>query len=596
MAEYVAPMRDLSFVLFDVLDYSRILALPGLEEATPDLIEAVLGEAGRLATEVLSPLNRSGDTQHSQLKEGVVETPDGWKEAYRLFIDGGWNSLAVDTQYGGQGLPWLVSTAVQELWAGANMSFGLCPLLTQGAVEALIRHGSKELQASYLENMISGEWTGTMNLTESQAGSDLAAIKTMAEPEGDHYRLHGQKIFITYGDHDLTDNIIHMVLAKTPGAPQGVKGISLFLVPRNLLDEQGKPGEKNDVTAVSLEHKMGIHASPTAVLAYGDNEGALGYLVGEINEGLKYMFVMMNLARNAVGVQALGVAERSWQQALAFAAERVQGQALEGSESGVAIIQHPDVQRMLLSMKSRVEAMRVLDYYAALQLDCSLHEADPGKRQESQALFDFLTPIVKGWSTETAIKVVSTGMQVHGGMGFIEETGAAQLHRDVRITTIYEGTTGIQAADLMGRKLLRDGGKTAQNLLAQMRQEQQETATIDAELAASLGQSLDVLEQSTRSLLGKAAAGKLRNAFAVSVPYLMLWGVVCGGWLLTRSARVAAVKLQQPDADHKYLQGKITSVRFFADHHLTQASGLAATVESGDTTLTDLDLDTLATA
>ncbi|HED14496.1 MAG TPA: acyl-CoA dehydrogenase [Gammaproteobacteria bacterium] len=596
MAEYVAPMRDLSFVLFDLLDYSHVLALPGLEEATPDLIEAVLGEAGRLATEVLSPLNRTGDVSHSQLQNGEVVTPEGWKEAYRLFVDGGWNSLAVDTEYGGQGLPWLVSTAVQELWAGANMSFGLCPLLTQGAVEALIRHGSKDLQARYLENMISGEWTGTMNLTESQAGSDLAAIKTMAVPEGDHYRLHGQKIFITYGDHDLTENIIHMVLAKTPGAPSGVKGISLFLVPRNLLDEQGKPGQENDVTTVSLEHKMGIHASPTAVLSYGDGDGAVGYLVGEIHEGLKYMFVMMNLARNAVGVQALGVAERSWQQALAYASERVQGQALEGGKSGVPIIEHPDVQRMLLSMKSQVEAMRALDYYTALQLDCALREADPDQRQASQALYDFLTPVVKGWSTETAAQVVSTGLQVHGGMGYIEETGAAQLHRDVRITTIYEGTTGIQAADLMGRKLLRDRGQTAQMLITQMRQEQEASRASDPHLATTLGQAIDALEQATQSLLGKAAAGKLRNVFAVSVPYLMLWGVVGGGWLLIRSARIAAVKLQQPQADRNYLQGKITSARFFADHQLTLTMGLATTVESGDATLAALDIDTLATA
>jgi len=596
MAEYVAPMRDVSFVLFDLLDYSQVLALPGLEEATPDLVEAVLGEAGRLATEVLSPLNRTGDSEHSQWQDGAVVTPEGWKEAYRLFVDGGWNSLAVDAEYGGQGLPWLVSTAVQELWAGANMSFGLCPLLTQGAVEALIRHGSKDLQAGYLEHMISGEWTGTMNLTESQAGSDLAAIKTLAVPEGDHYRLHGQKIFITYGDHDLTENIIHMVLAKTPDAPQGVKGISLFLVPRNLLDEQGKPGQKNDVTTVSLEHKLGIHASPTAILSYGDDAGALGYLVGEINQGLKYMFVMMNLARNAVGVQALGVAERSWQQALAYAADRRQGQALEGGEFSVPIIQHPDVQRMLLSMKSGVEAMRALDYYTALQLDCSLRETDPEQRQASQALYDFLTPVVKGWSTETATQVVSTGIQVHGGMGYIEETGAAQLYRDVRITTIYEGTTGIQAADLLGRKLLRDQGKTALALITQMRQEQAASRHTDPDLAAALAQAIDALEQATQSLLGKAAAGKLRNVFAVSVPYLMLWGVVSGGWLLTRSARIAAAKLQQPDADSHYLQGKISSARFFADHQLSQAMGLAVTVESGDTTLVALDIDTLATA
>jgi len=595
MAEYEAPMRDLSFVLFDVLEYSRILELPGLEEATPDLIEAVLGEAGRLATEVLSPLNRTGDTAQCRLHNGEVATPEGWKEAYRLFVDGGWNSLAVATEYGGQGLSVLVATAVQELWAGANMAFGLCPLLTQGAVEALIRHGSKALQARYLEKMISGEWTGTMNLTEPQAGSDLAAIKSMAVPEGDHYRLRGQKIFITYGDHDLTENIVHMVLAKTPDAPSGVKGISLFLVPRNLLDEQGQPSQKNDVTTVSLEHKMGIHASPTTVLSYGDDEGAVGYLVGELNEGLKYMFVMMNLARNAVGVQALGVAERSWQQALSYATDRVQGQALEGGDSGVPIIEHPDVQRMLLSMKARVEAMRVLDYYAALQLDCALRATDRDQQHASQALYDFLTPVVKGWSTETAVEVVSTGMQVQGGMGYIEETGAAQLYRDVRITTIYEGTTGIQAADFMGRKLLRDGGQTAQELIAQMRQEQALATVADTDLASALGAAVEVLEKATQSLLGKAGSGKLRNVFAVSVPYLMLWGVVCGGWLLTRSARIAREKRQQPGADHHFLQGKITSARFYAGHLLPQSQALAATVATGDETLVSLDIASLRT-
>ncbi|MBI3936883.1 MAG: acyl-CoA dehydrogenase, partial [Betaproteobacteria bacterium] len=446
MSTYTAPLADMRFVIKELVGLDRIAALPGCEEASAEVVDAVLEEAGKFASEVLAPLNPIGDREGARLENGRVFAPPGFKEAYRKFIEGGWNGLSGRPEHGGQGLPHLVATPVAEMWNSANLAFCLCPMLTSGVLEALRLHGSAEQQSRYLPKLTSGEWCGTMNLTEPQAGSDLSAVRTRAIPEGDHYRIHGTKIFITWGEHDLAENIAHLVLARTPGAPEGVKGISLFIAPKFLVNPDGSPGERNDIRCVSIERKLGIHASPTCVLAYGDGKGAIGHLVGEENHGLEYMFTMMNHARLAVGVEGVAIAERAHQQALAYAKTRVQGWEV-GQRSGdrVTIIHHPDVRRMLLSMKAQTEAMRALAYAAAAALDQAKHQPDPAERRRQQALVDLLTPLVKGWCTEQAVEIASTGIQVHGGVGFVEETGAAQLLRDARITTIYEGTTGIQA-------------------------------------------------------------------------------------------------------------------------------------------------------
>jgi acyl-CoA dehydrogenase len=519
----------MEFVLNELCDLGDVLSLPGSQDASPDLVAAVLEEAARVAGEVLAPLNRQGDIQGARFDDGKVVTADGWKEAYRAFVDGGWPSINFAEEYGGQNLCYLAATPAQEMWAAANMAFALCPMLTQGAVEALIRHGSDQLKRLYLNKMVAGEWTGTMNLTEPQAGSDLSAVRTRAEPEGEHYRLYGQKIFITYGDHDLTENIVHMVLARTPDAPEGVKGISLFLVPKFMVNSDGSIGERNDVHTVSIEHKLGIHGSPTCVLAYGDNDGAVGYLIGDENQGLVYMFVMMNLARHAVGVEGLAIADRTYQQALAYARERVQGRPV-GVNSGdrISIIHHPDVRRMLMTMKCKVEAMRALAYSWAAAFDKSLRHADQAERENQRRVMELLTPIVKGWCTETGNEVAYLGVQVHGGMGFIEEAGAAQHFRDARITTIYEGTTGIQAADLVGRKIMRDGGATARSLLATMREIEHAVVSVP-EFEKTYGPALDDVEQATAWLLESAIQNPQLPA-AASGCYLELWGIVCR-WL-----------------------------------------------------------------
>ena len=447
---YSAPTKQMQFLLDHVVGMADVAALPGFEDATPDIVSAILEEAGKFASDVLAPINWDGDQQGAAWSEDGVTTPDGWKDAYQQFTDSGWNSLAFGAEFGGQGMPGLLSAAVQEMWHSSNMAFGLCPLLTQGAVHAIESHGSDDLKQLYLEKMISGEWTGTMNLTEPQAGSDLAAVRATAEPQGDHFLVKGQKIFITYGDHDMTDNIIHLVLARTPDAPAGVKGISLFLVPKFLLNDDGTPGARNDARCVSIEHKLGIHASPTCVMSFGDNDSAVGYLVGEENRGLMYMFTMMNQARLAVGIEGYAVAEMAYQQALAFSRDRKQGPVLLGKDSGEeGIVNHPDVRRMLMTMRSQVEAARVMAYDCAASFDFSDHHADDETRARFQRRGELLTPIVKGWSTEVGVEMCSLGVQIHGGMGFIEETGVAQHLRDCRITPIYEGTTGIQANDLL---------------------------------------------------------------------------------------------------------------------------------------------------
>jgi alkylation response protein AidB-like acyl-CoA dehydrogenase len=588
MSAYHAPLKEIRFVLHELAGLEQVATLPGFEDATPDTVAAILEEASKFATEVLDPLNAAGDREGAQWQEGGgVKTPAGFKQAYLRFADNGWNGLTKNPEHGGQGLPQLVATAVEEMWHGANMAFALCPLLTQGAIEALELCGSDALKAKFLDKMVSGVWTGTMNLTESQAGSDLAAVRTRAVPQPDgSFKLYGQKIFITYGEQDYTDNIIHLVLARTPTAPEGVKGISLFVVPKFLVNDDGSLGARNDVHCVSIEHKLGIHASPTAVLAYGDHGGAVGYLVGDENRGLEYMFIMMNLARFSVGIEGIGIAERAYQRARAYARDRVQGRApgLDKSTPTATILQHPDVRRMLLTMKAQTEAMRAVAYVTGAAIDNARRHPDASARKQHQAFVDLMIPIVKGWSTELAQEVTYLGVQVHGGMGFIEETGAAQDYRDARITTIYEGTTAIQANDLIGRKTARDGGAVARAVIGEIGKVAAELAVSDnadlkvigSELAAAtaaLGNAVDWVVQ--------AVAGAPRAAHAASVPYLRLWGVVAGGWQLARGARAAEKRLAEGSGDADFLRGKIATARFYADCLLPQASALSQAITRG---------------
>ena len=564
---YQAPLRDMQFVLEEVVGLERIASLPGYEEATPDLAAAVLEEANKLASEVLAPLNSTGDTQPSRWTEDGVLTPPGWKEAYRQFAEGGWISLGADPDHGGQGLPMLLSSAVQEMWHSSNMSFGLCPLLTQGAIDALHLHGSEQLKTSYLDKMISGEWTGTMNLTEPQAGTDLAAVRTRAEREGDHYRISGQKIFITYGDHDLTDNIVHMVLARTPDAPPGVKGISLFVVPKFLINDDGSLGERNDVRCVSIEHKLGIHGSPTAVMSFGDNGGSVGYLVGEENRGLMYMFVMMNLARHAVGVEGYAIAERAYQQAVGYARERVQGPTLCRGESR-GIINHPDIRRILMTMRSVIAAARALAYEHAATFDRATKAGDADEAKKHMQRAELLTPLVKGWSSEMGVELCSLGLQVHGGMGFIEETGAAQHYRDARITTIYEGTTAIQANDLIGRKCARDGGEGVAELLADLREVAGELGDDAAGMRRALESGIAAAESATEWLL---AQDDPCLPAAAAVNYLMLMGTVAGGWMMARRAVAAQAKLASGEGDASFYEAQLTTARFYMGQVMPRA-------------------------
>ncbi len=581
MSEYIAPLKDIRFVMQELAGLEQVVALPGCEEASPDVVDAILDEAARFAGEVLSPLNRVGDTQGAQWKDKEVTTSPGFKEAYRQFVDNGWNGLGCDPEFGGQGLPKLLSTAVSEMWKGANHAFSLCPMLTQGAIEALTIAGRGEQKAAYLPKLVSGEWTGTMNLTEPSAGSDLAAVRSRAEPVGDGtFRIFGQKIFITYGEHDMTDNIVHLVLARTPNAPEGVKGISLFVVPKFLLKADGTPGERNDVYCVSIEHKLGIHGSPTAVLAFGDNGGAIGTLVGEENRGLEYMFIMMNAARFNVGLEGLGDAERAYQRAAVYAKERVQGTEV-GVKGGpkVPIIKHPDVRRMLMSMRTRVEAMRALAYVTAAAQDNAHGNPDEVARKEAQAFADLMIPVVKGWSTESAIDIASLGVQVHGGMGFIEETGAAQHLRDARITAIYEGTTAIQANDLIGRKLAREQGATIKKVVARMLAD---AAQLDGDLAGVAQRqtaAVHALEKAISWLIDNFAANP-KAAHAGAVPFLFLFGIVAGGWQMGRAAAIARSRIAAGENDPFWV-AKLASARFYAEHSLTQAEGLAQAVCSG---------------
>jgi alkylation response protein AidB-like acyl-CoA dehydrogenase len=585
MKEYEAPLADMRFVLRELVDHELVARLPGFEDATLEVGEAVLEEAARFAGGVLSPLNRSGDLEGVKWHDTEVTTASGWKEAYEQFVAGGWNALACPREYGGQNLPRALSALVEEMWNGANMSFTLCPMLTRGAIEAIDLKGSKRQKETYLPKMITGEWTGTMNLTEPQAGSDLAAVRTRAEPLGDgRYKLEGQKIFITYGEHDLAGNIIHAVLARTPGAPEGVKGISLFLVPKFIVNPDGSLGERNDVRCLSVEHKLGIHASPTCVLAYGQNGGAIGELVGEENRGLEYMFVMMNAARYAVGIEGIGLSERAFQAALAYAGERVQGTE-PGQKGRVPIVRHPDIRRMLMLMKSQTEAMRALASTAGLSLDAARLHPDEAERQRHQAYADLMIPVVKGWCTENSVDIASLAIQVHGGMGFVEETGVAQYFRDARITPIYEGTTGIQANDLLGRKLARDRGEAAGFVIAEMRGSSAAWAK-DPTLAHTAGvfaKAVDALESAVRYVV-ENYAGNPRGVAAGAVPLLKLFGVTAGGWQLLRSAEIARKRLEAPadgGLSAGFYRAKIDTARFYADHLLAQAPALAHAVVHG---------------
>jgi 3-(methylthio)propanoyl-CoA dehydrogenase len=581
MSEYLAPLQEIRFVIRNLAGMEQVVSLPGNEEASPDVVDAILDEAARFAAEVLSPLNRIGDTHGAKWKEKAVATPPGFKEAYRQFVDNGWNGLGCDPGFGGQGLPKLLSTAVSEMWKAANHAFSLCPMLTQGAIEALMIAGTDEQKAAYLPRLVSGEWTGSMNLTEPSAGSDLAAVRTRAEPVGDGtYKIFGQKIFITYGEHDMTDNIVHLVLARTPNAPEGVKGISLFVVPKFLLRADGGPGPRNDAYCVSIEHKLGIHGSPTAVLAFGDNGGAIGTLVGEENRGLEYMFIMMNAARFNVGLEGLGDAERAYQRAVVYAKERVQGAEI-GVRGGpkVPIIKHPDVRRMLMSMRSRIEAMRALAYVTAAAQDNAHGNPDRSVREQSHAFADLMIPVVKGWCTENAIDIASMGIQVHGGMGYVEETGAAQHLRDARITSIYEGTTAIQAIDLVGRKIAREQGATIKRVIGQMRADAGQLDGDLAKIGARQTVAIDALEKVVSWIVDTYVADP-KSVHVGSVPILHLFGIVAGGWQMGRAAVIARTRLASGEAD-SFLKAKLASARFFADHFLTQAEGLAESVMCG---------------
>jgi len=592
---YVAPVKDMLFVMNELAGLAEVNALPGCEDATPETVEAVLEENAKFCGEVVAPLNFSGDREPSFWQDGKVTTAKGFKEAFKAYAEAGWQGVQHSPEFGGQGLPKLVATPCIEMLNSANVSFALCPLLTDGAIEALVTAGSDAQKKIYLENLISGKWTGTMNLTEPQAGSDLAMVRSRAVPENDGtFKVYGTKIFITYGEHDMAENIIHLVLARTPNAPEGVKGISLFVVPKFLVNADGSLGARNDVHCVSIEHKLGIKASPTAVLQFGDHGGAIGTLVGEENRGLEYMFIMMNAARFGVGMQGVGVAERSYQKAVQYAKDRVQSRDLAGSAGPVTIIHHPDVRRMLMSMRSQVEAARAMAYVTAAAMDAAHHHPDADTRKSNQSFYEYMVPLVKGWSTEMSIDVASTGVQIHGGMGFIEETGAAQHYRDARILTIYEGTTAIQANDLVGRKTARDGGAAAKAILAMIRKTEAELAASDSADLAAIGKQLARGTNALEEVVDYVTANMksdIKAVFAGSVPYLKLAGIVVGGWQMARAALIAEQKRKAGSGDTKFYAAKVSTARFYAEHILPQAGAYRTSIVEGSTGVLALEED-----
>ena len=578
MPLYVPPLSEMRFVLRHLAAFPQVCALPAHSDLAGDVVDAVLDEAGRFASDVIAPLNEIGDREGARLEQGTVRLPSSFAGAYRAYVDAGWNGIAAPVAYGGQGLPHVLAQAVDEMWNSACLAFALAPMLTAGVVRAIDRHGSDAQRSLYLPPLVSGRWCGTMNLTEPQAGSDLSVLRMLATPEGDAYRLRGTKVFITWGDHELAENIVHLVLARTPDAPAGVRGISLFIVPKILVRADGTLGEKNDIACVALERKAGIHASPTCVLNYGERVGARGYLVGEPGRGLEYMFTMMNHARLGVGLEGVALAERACQAATAYARARVQGRDIsQRSEERVPIIRHPDVRRMLLSMKCRTEAMRSLTYYAGAAADIAASHPDAELRRRHQARVDLLTPVIKGWCTEQAVEIAGLGIQVHGGMGYVEETGAAQYWRDARITPIYEGTTGIQAQDLVGRKVAGDRGLAAGEFIAEMRAHVEEAAQRDEPLrpaASTCLQSIAQLELATRAVLAAPAA----EAAAVAVPYLELFGTVAGGWM---SVRAAAAARRHAGEGEPLAETKLACANYYAAHVLARTSGLAGIAEKG---------------
>lgn len=596
MSEYLAPLEDMKFALKEVVDIASLTELPNFSKVGLESLDDILDEAGRFFNEVISPTNRVGDLEGSKLnQDGKVTTPTGFKEAYAQYVDAGWGAISFDPEYGGGGFPWLVGIAVTEMLTAANMAMSLNPMLTQGSIHALTAHGDPNQKLAWLPKLITGEWAGTMNLTEPQAGSDVGALTAKAElQENGTYLISGQKIYITWGEHDLTENIIHLVLARTPDAPPGTKGISLFIVPKFLVNDDGSLGEENDVKCLSIEHKLGIHASPTCVLQFGDNGGAIGYLVGDENSGMRYMFTMMNQARLAVGLEGLAVADRAYQQALEYALERRQGRRPETpkGESSL-IIEHPDVRRMLMTMKAYVEAMRCLVYLNAKAIDIAHHHPDESEREQGRELTDLLTPISKGWCTDLGNELTSLGIQVHGGMGFVEETGAAQHYRDIRIAGIYEGTNGIQAIDLVGRKLNMRNGDVVFELLTQI---DETVTTLNErgleEIGLPLKEANESLKKASTWLL-ENGAGNSDAVLAGATPYLRMFGTTIGGWLMANSALSAQQLLTEATENTEFLQAKIETARFFAQQLLPQATGLLASVTSGSDSMFAINSESL---
>jgi len=596
MAEYVPPLHDIRFVLEQLVDLDGLSKLEAYAHADPDTVLGVIEESGRFMAEVIAPLNPVGDAVGNALDgDGNITTPPGFKEAYRQYVEAGWGAVPFPDEFGGGGFPWLVAVVMQELMASASMAFSLCPLLTQGAIDMLEQHGNPAQQATYLEKMVTGEWAGTMNLTEPQAGSDLGAVRAKAVPADDGtWRISGQKTFITFGEHDLADNIIHLVLARVPDAPPGTRGISCFIVPKYLVNDDGSLGARNDLRCVSIEHKLGIHASPTCVMSYGDAGGAVGYLIGEANQGMRYMFTMMNTARLSVGIQGLAITERAYQDALRYAQERRQGRAINAPRGESSpIVEHPDVRRMLLTMKAYLEAMRALLYTNAVSIDLARHHHDLAEREARRELVELLTPVSKAWCTDLGVELASVGLQVHGGMGYVEETGVAQYLRDSRISPIYEGTNGIQAIDLVMRKVPMRGGGVVADLMAQMEALGPELDAAGPELAGiqpALAAGVSVLREATDWILSRGPA-EPNDVLAGATPYLRLSGLVIGGWLMARSALAASRLLHTAgEADAAFLQEKIATARFYAGQLLPQAAGLLPAVTAGAGPLFRIDL------
>jgi len=583
MSEYSPPLDDMKFALKEVVNVNSLSELPAFNEVGLEALDSLLDEASRFFNEVISPTNRTGDLEGSSLNDdGSVSTPSGFREAYAQYVDAGWGAISFDPEYGGGGFPWLVGIAVTEMLTAANMALSLNPMLTQGSIHALSAHGSQEQKLAWLPKLITGEWAGTMNLTEPQAGSDVGALTTKAEVQDDGtYKITGQKIYITWGEHDLTENIIHLVLARTPDAPPGTKGISLFIVPKFVVNDDGSIGQENDIKCLSIEHKLGIHASPTCVLQFGDNGGATGYIVGEENSGMRYMFTMMNQARLAVGLEGLAVADRAYQQALDYALERMQGRRADTPKGeSVPIIDHPDVRRMLMTMKAYIEAMRCMIYLNAKSIDIAHHHPDQDERTRGSELTDLLTPLSKSWCTDLGNELTSLGIQIHGGMGFVEETGAAQHYRDIRIAGIYEGTNGIQAIDLVGRKLSMRKGDVVRELLLEINETASELHSADLEgIGRPLEDAVQDMQAATEWLIENGGAST-DDGLAGATPYLRMFGTTVGGWLLAKSALQAKKQIDEGN-DSAFLHAKIETATFFAEQLLPQVSGLLPAAVSG---------------